>query len=278
MKTLQYSEDWPETWKYSYPYDCLEVFGALERPGYRLAYSARRDATFRLIAEAAPPGARILDVAAAQGNFSLALAEMGYDVTWNDLRAELEEYVRLKHERGRLTFAPGNVFDLHFPELFDCVLITEIIEHVAHPDEFLRKIANLVRPGGAIVMTTPNGGYFMNRLPSFSDCEDPSQFENCQFQPNGDGHIFLLWEHEIRSLADAAGLVTDKIIFTTNPLTAGHLKLEPLLKFLPRSTVSLIENFSRTMPHHFKQRLCTHLAARFTRSADKPNVKQSGNL
>ena len=32
------------------------------------------------------PGSRIIDIAAAQGNFSLHLAEAGYRVTWNDLR------------------------------------------------------------------------------------------------------------------------------------------------------------------------------------------------
>jgi 2-polyprenyl-3-methyl-5-hydroxy-6-metoxy-1,4-benzoquinol methylase len=41
--------------------------------------------------------------------------------------------------------------------LFDAVLITEVIEHVAHPDEFLAKTAALVKPHGSIVLTTPNG-------------------------------------------------------------------------------------------------------------------------
>lgn len=42
------------------------------------------------------------------------------------------------------------------------VLMTEIIEHVAHPDEFLTRIASLVRPGGWVIITTPNGGYWRN--------------------------------------------------------------------------------------------------------------------
>ena len=43
----------------------------------------------------------MLDLAAGQGNFSLALAERGYRVTWNDLRGDLEGYVRLKLDSVR---------------------------------------------------------------------------------------------------------------------------------------------------------------------------------
>jgi len=61
-------------------------------------------------------------------------------------------------------FVTGNVFELSFPEVFDAVLITEVIEHVAHPDAFLKKVSALVRLGGCIVLTTPNGRYFRNRF------------------------------------------------------------------------------------------------------------------
>ncbi len=160
MKRVYLDDSWPDSWKYSYPYDLEEVYGESKNLGYTYAYSNRRRHALRLVTEVVAPGARILDIAAAQGNFSLALAEMGYKVTWNDLRGELADYVRLKHERGDVEFAPGNAFDLTFPVLFDAVLITEVIEHVAHPDQFLANTARLVRPGGHIVMTTPNGAHF----------------------------------------------------------------------------------------------------------------------
>jgi len=61
---------------------------------------------------------RVLDIAAAQGNFALTMAELGYDVTWNDLRDDLVGYVREKHERGSISFSPGNAFDLSFSASF----------------------------------------------------------------------------------------------------------------------------------------------------------------
>jgi len=263
VKRVEPQPAWPQSWKESYFYDQSEIYGEISHYGYAYAYDNRRRETLRLLTEVLPPGARILDVAAAQGNFSLALAELGFDVTWNDLRAELADYVRLKHERGKIEFAAGNAFELAFPSLFDAVLITEIIEHVAHPDDFLAKAAALVRSGGYIVMTTPNGGYFKNRLPKFSECADPAVFESMQFKPNADGHIFLLHADEIEPLAQRAGLVVEKIALFTNPLTAGHVKTEPLLKVLPRPIVNLAESVSRSLPSALKKKALVQMGVRF---------------
>ena|SRR2546421_2614906 len=263
MKRVQPDESWPKTWQESYSYDLDEVYGEISNHGYAYAYQNRRRRTLRLLTEVLEPGARILDIAAAQGNFSLALAELGFDVTWNDLRADLADYVRLKYERGQIRFAPGNVFELQFPSLFDTVLITEIIEHVAHPDDFLAKAAALVRPGGYIVMTTPNGGYFKNTLPKFSECADPAIYESVQFKPNSDGHIFLLHVEEIEPLARRAGLSVDRIALFTNPLTAGHVKTEALLRITPRFLVNALEAATQTLPAFLKKKLLVQMAVRF---------------
>ena len=133
MKRVIIENTWPDSWQYSYPYDKLEIYGDLSCYGYAYAYANRSKQTLDLIKKVVPTGGSVLDVAAAQGNFSLMLAEMGYDVTWNDLREELADYVKLKQERGTIHFSPGNVFELNLNSSFDAVLITEIIEHVAHP-------------------------------------------------------------------------------------------------------------------------------------------------
>jgi len=267
MKRVYIEENWPDSWKYSYPYDLEEVYGEITNRGYAYAYDHRRKQTLRLLTEVLTPGARILDVAAAQGNFSIALAEMGYKVTWNDLREALADYVRLKHDRGEIHFAPGNAFELNFPSPFDAVLITEIIEHVAHPDDFLLKTAQLVKPGGYVVMTTPNGAYFRNPLPKFSDCQDPSVYESVQFKPNADGHIFLIHPDEIQSLAAHAGLEVQEIVLYNNPLTNGFMKTELLLKILPRSLVNGIEAMTQRLPDSIGRNLSLQMGVRFRKPA-----------
>jgi 2-polyprenyl-6-hydroxyphenyl methylase/3-demethylubiquinone-9 3-methyltransferase len=215
-----------------------------------------------MLKEVLAPGASVLDIAAGQGNFSLLMAELGYSVTWNDLRADLVDYVRLKHEFGKIKFAPGNAFDLQLSGRFDAVLITEVIEHVAHPDAFLRKVAALVSQNGYVLMTTPNGGYFKNQLPRFSDHPDPSVFESIQFKPDSDGHIFLLHRDEVTSLAESAGLKVDKLSLLTNPLTAGHLKTASLLRILPDAIVQSVEIASQKLPLNLNDSLMTQLAVR----------------
>ena len=265
MKRVDLDENWPASWKASYLYDLEEVYGRIKNRGYAYAYDRRRRATFSLVTEVLPPGARILDVAAAQGNFSIALAEMGYEVTWNDMRAELADYVRLKQEFGTIHFAPGNAFNIDLPLPFDGVLITEVIEHTAHPDQLLARAAQLVRPGGYVVMTTPNGAYFRNKLPKFTDSVDPKAYESVQFKPDTDGHIFLLYPEEIEPLSARSGLVLERLTLSSNPLTSGHVKMEFFLRHMPKPLVDGLEQLTQQLPSPLTKRLFAQIAARFRR-------------
>jgi 2-polyprenyl-6-hydroxyphenyl methylase/3-demethylubiquinone-9 3-methyltransferase len=259
MRSTVPQSSWPDSWVRGHGWDLAaaaesaEDFRAIPggyadaKRGYARAYRNRLRVTLDAIRRVAPPGSSILDVAAGQGNFSLALAELGYQVTWNDRLAELAGYVQLKYERGSIRYAPGDVFDLECEHGFDLVLIAEVIEHVAHPDAFLSRIASLVKPGGYVVMTTPNGEYWSNKLPRFSDCSDPSLYEASQFEAGAYGHIFLLHADEVESLAAAAGLAVRELRVFNNVLTSGFAKTEALLAILPRALVSWLEEVTAAL-------------------------------
>lgn len=260
MRTVTPAADWPESWRHVYGFDRVEVFGEATNPGHTRAYRTRAKHVMEMAASVLAPGSRILDLAAAQGNYTLWLAERGFDVTWNDLRADLEGYVRLKWERGTVRYAPGDAFALAFPHPFDLVLATEIVEHVAHPDAFLRKAASLTRPGGYVLVSTPNGGYFLSDRPRFSDTPDPSRYEAMQFQPDASGHIFLLHEDEVGPLAARAGLAVRAVRLFTNPLTNGHLKTAALHRILPGAVLDAAEWTTRRLPRPLARRLHTAMA------------------
>lgn len=250
----------------SFQFDRLEVADEKPRSGYSLAYKRRQQMALDSVQDIARPGERVLDIAAGQGNFTLMLAESGYRVTWNDIREDLAGYARLKHEHGEVDFLPGNIYDIEPDAPFDVVLMTEVIEHVAHPDLFLARAAELVRPGGHIVVTTPNGEYWRNNLPRFSDHEDPSQFESVQFRPDADGHIFLLHVDEMYSLAAAAGLEVLRMTVFTNSLTNGHVKLEPLLQVVPGRIVGALERLTTSDSlGHLRRRLNVQISATLRR-------------
>ncbi len=277
MRRVNPQEGWPDSWKRSYQYDLLEIYGQTNHRGYAYAYAERRRHTLELVQKAARPGARILDLAAAQGNFSLTLAEMGYEVTWNDLRQELAGYVQLKYDNGSIAYLAGDAFTLGPEGSYDMVLAGEIIEHVAHPDEFLRRVARLVRPGGHVVLSTPNGEYIRHHLPKFSECADPARFEDVQFKPDADGHIFLLWWDEIDALARQAGLSVLEMRLFANPVTSGHLKTELLLHLTPRRWVEAFERFTRSLPLRWTRKLHAGLVILLRRPVASGNGARAGN-
>ena len=55
------------------------------------------------------------------------------------------------------TFAPADFLQVDPPATYDVVFCTEVLEHIIDPDRALRRLLGWVRPGGALVLTVPNG-------------------------------------------------------------------------------------------------------------------------
>jgi cyclopropane fatty-acyl-phospholipid synthase-like methyltransferase len=205
MHLPQPEPGWPDSWRLSHQYDAREWGTDRRFAAYRYAYQLRMDTLLQRVRDRLHPPAHVLDVGAGQGTLSLLMAELGYSVTWNDYREDLIGYVQLKHETGTIRYLPGDVFSAPDAGLFDAVIAAEVIEHVAHPDDFLRKLRQFVHEEGIVVVSTPNGANFLNRLPSFDEIGDPSALEPEQFQPDSDGHLFLLLPAELHRVAANAG-------------------------------------------------------------------------
>ena len=108
------------------------------------------------------PGSKVLDVAAGNGNATLAAARRFCEVTSTDyvpaLLARAGE--RASAERQRVTFQVEDAENLSFPEAsFDVVLSTFGVMFVADHHRAAAEMLRVCRPGGTIAMAnwTPEG-------------------------------------------------------------------------------------------------------------------------
>ena len=117
----------------------------------------------RLPALGLPSGARVLDApCGGTAALTLALLERGFDTVGADVDPEAE--ARL----GKV-FARANL-DAPFPwpdRSFDVAFSTEGIEHLENHFSFLREMSRILKPGGVLVLTTPNITTLRSRMRFF---------------------------------------------------------------------------------------------------------------
>lgn len=100
------------------------------------------------------PGARILEVGCGTGWLSQRLADFG-SVTAVDLGAEIIR--KAQASMPHIDFRSGDVLDLELPvNGFDVAVTVETLAHVADQVKFVHRIAQLLKPGGHLVLTTQN--------------------------------------------------------------------------------------------------------------------------
>lgn len=120
-----------------------------------------RNLRVRALLDAIPPGTKILDVGCVQHSAEKEsnddwlhgqLYEIGDEVVGLDY--EEAEVARLQ-ERGYDVIC-GNAESLDLDERFDVVVAGELIEHLSNVGGFLDGAREHLRPGGELIVTTPN--------------------------------------------------------------------------------------------------------------------------
>jgi 2-polyprenyl-6-hydroxyphenyl methylase / 3-demethylubiquinone-9 3-methyltransferase len=109
-------------------------------------------------ARAMLPGARLLDVGCGGGLLAEALARAGATVTAIDLAPAMIDAAR-SHARAstlRIDYRVASAEQLATGEAgtFDVITCMELLEHVPDPAAMLASLAELVRPGGQVFVST----------------------------------------------------------------------------------------------------------------------------
>ncbi|UGY91211.1 class I SAM-dependent methyltransferase [Streptomyces gobiensis] len=211
--------------------------GSLQRlyedPGTPVASGpdrSRRQAAILAGALGSTPGT-ILDIGCGDGTAAATAARtlrahriIGVDWSQDALRRASEHLTAV---RGELTdpglpFATGSA---------DAVLFSEVIEHLVDPDAALDELHRVLRPGGHLLLSTPNLAAWYNRglllagvQPVFSEVS----LRGIHGRPGKQvvGHLRLYTARALRSLLPAAGF--DIVRITGAPYHDVPRPLRPL--------------------------------------------------
>ena len=112
-----------------------------------------------LIKKYFPAGTTVLDVGAGAGAFSQRLADLGYSVTALDV--DPDKWI--PKDIPFLVLDIDNGIKASVASTYDSVCCLEVIEHVENPWNLLREIYSVTKPGGYLLLSTPNITSFLSR-------------------------------------------------------------------------------------------------------------------
>lgn len=109
-----------------------------------------------------PTAPMFLDVGCATGRLIQYLETEGWQTQGVEVCAPAAEYGR--RARGVSIFT-GTLEEAELPSSnFDVVHASHVIEHLQHPDEFIREARRVLKPEGHLLLITPNSGGFQAKL------------------------------------------------------------------------------------------------------------------
>jgi SAM-dependent methyltransferase len=111
---------------------------------------------------------KILEIGSGLGYLTYSLIKDGYHAVGLDIS---ETAVKQAKETFGDYYVCADLFDfsIRSPESFDIVILTEVIEHVDKPLDFIQAIMTLLKPGGYAIITTPNKSFYPKNVIWVSD-------------------------------------------------------------------------------------------------------------
>lgn len=178
--------------------------------GKQLEPGGSERARYEFFRDRTPAGSRVLDVGCNYGTLLVLLLQdkgiaagskapsVGVDVD--------PEFVSLAKKRRMgangpllpLAFytMPGEAAGEEWPEAFDVITLGEVIEHVPDPEALLASLWRALKPGGLLLLSTPNPRGFLAKMA----------------KTNPEQHVRLVTRADLRDWAKETGYVVEEIV------------------------------------------------------------------
>jgi SAM-dependent methyltransferase len=174
----------------------------------------------RLFGERIPAGARVLDAGCGRSLFTEIRAQWPFTI----VAADVEHGLLRERKAGfpDVRWVVAGALPLPFADAaFDAVFAGELIEHLVDPAQGLAEFRRVLRPGGTLILTTPN----RLRLANLADRSE---------RPYSPDHLSELSYDELRRLLPAQGFAVEHATGLHLELMLNWLSPQPKLDRLQR--------------------------------------------
>lgn len=228
MLTAFYSEEYYRSWGVAGEND------ELPRRMKHLTFASRLHSIEAFISS---PG-KVLDVGCATGYFLEVAQSLGWEVAGVELSAYSAGLAGSKF--GKRIFN-GTLEQAVYPDgTFDLVTLSDLIEHVPQPVAFLREVRRILKPGGLVMIVTPD-------LHSLSERVMHGKWSHYKQE-----HIYYFSPPTIKSSLEKSGLVPVMIKSAPKYLNLDYIINQFVIYPHPLLT-PLVKVFGRILPQWLKQ-------------------------
>lgn len=146
--------------KYDYPRPAGQWWAAMLVPLLYLHPGRRAVMDFNVMWLPSRPGGRLLDVGCGSGVLPQFMQELG----WRAEGVDFDPQAACNAAAKGVQVHVGELAAQRFPDgAFDAVTMSHFIEHVHDPLLLLRECHRILKPGGRLVVVTPNSASFGHR-------------------------------------------------------------------------------------------------------------------
>lgn len=121
-------------------------------------------------------GKTLLEFGCAYGSASVLLHEFGFDVTATDISKLAVK--RAKQLHPQITFRTHDMEKLFkTKKKFDYAFAMDVIEHLPKPEQAIKNVYKILKPGGIAIMSSPNDFPYKVQDPTHISVKSPKEWK-----------------------------------------------------------------------------------------------------